>query len=550
MHGGTTRPKVFEAAAADVRPAATEEAVAQASYGPAGDYTGVEHPDGSTAKLNEKLAEWLTSGRGFTSADATDDLPPIPAGYTYLGQLAAHDLTLNSEICKLPEHSRNPVNQRDRPLLLDTLYGNVAGTEPWLADYDPTGQPLANGWPRTRFLMDTVGRQPGETRTTPPHAPVRDVGRRQAANGAPSEALIADERNDDQPMLAQLTAVFQLAHNIAMDALETEQPPSSAAESQRNFDQVRAALTYVYRNILERDYLERLLHPNVYAYYRQPTKSFLDPNLPPGTVSRDFAHAAFRIGHAMIRNDYTFANGVTHNFQTAMRHSSGVKSGETMPLGPDWIIAWSAFFKLNGSSPQMAGLIEPRFSDDLDGTSDGRNCIPDKELSLIKLDLQRGVYTGVRKIPTLIATISERLPELAATSPWLRDPTYASQTMYRWSGDREGHNSRALPQWMRDELSANPPPFLYYLVEAAVEAGGKRVGPLGSVIIADTFFRALEHVSIPTATANYSAEAAANSVFANKVPDTMAKLILWVDARLGAENKAKPGGVPGSLPFT
>lgn len=92
-------------------------------------YVGVEIGDtgqtdiASTLELFEQLAQRM-NGNAHPVGDPVFENRNIPAGYTYLAQFAAHDLTINSEdrIDLLSEASGE--NLQARPLVLDTLHGN------------------------------------------------------------------------------------------------------------------------------------------------------------------------------------------------------------------------------------------------------------------------------------------------------------------------------------------------------------------------------------------------------------------------------------------
>lgn len=517
-----------------------------------GDFRGVEQTERSNEELLEAVSSALLHDGSRTWPEPNGHVRRIPAGYTYLGQFLAHDLTDNTALCSGNAPISSPRNLRIRPLWLDTLYGpGDAANSPWLLAIDVAGNQLPPGWPKTRFVLDTVGRQPDHPRSLPAQPPARDIGRERRTastdvqSGYVGVPLIADDRNDDQPMLSQLTALFQIAHNLAMARLEKDSPPASPAQSCANFWTARLGLTFVYRRIVEEDYLERLLNKHVYDHYRKITPGFLDHAEGESVVSRDFADAAFRIGHAMVRQRYRFNSNDAPEESSflaiqALSRTSGAHSGRLVPLSAPWIVDWSLFFEFEGTEPQFANLIRPKTNRQLDGASARHHCATSNDVQepgLTCRDLSRGAQTGIRKIPTLLTQVRQRLPELARSSAWLSSNEPGRRAIHKWwtGSDMEGANTQC--DWCLTELKENPPPFLYYLIEADAETSGTRVGPLGSIILADTFFRALDYRPMPYSSSDQSLTDAANEVFGSNVPKCMSELILWVDEQLQDKDK-------------
>lgn len=567
MHGGKPGCPFANAAAAQ-----PERAVAGASmsrpgsvvpksgYGPAepGDYRGVvrggRRDDSRTDELFRAIQEHSFRGDDLEGQVLAPESEMPPAGYTYLGQFAAHDLTLSSLVGQDPKMAREPENTRKRPLLLDSLYGEPGSAHtPWLSRLDTRGKPLKPGWPATRFVLSPVGGAAMRRIEAPAGFPARDIGRAivtAPAGTSPSAydifrpgaagdvefgiPMVADPRNDDQPLIAQLTALFKIAHNLAMAALDKASPPASPAAAQRNFDTARLALTAVFRRILRDDLLGRLLDPVVYGYYRKSPR-FLDEPDDARPVSRDFAHAAYRACHAMIRPLYPFGRNI-HRLRKILDNTSAYRGGVLVPLQESWIIDWSLLFPVRGSDPARAHPLIPQFSAalrDLPLKTDRALPPPD---GLLYKDLWSGALSGVRRISTLLEQIRTRQPDLAAGSEWLRDGAKGKAAMKGWwrlSGPGDA-------AWMEKEITSNPPPLLYVLAEAAAARGGRSLGPLGSVIVADTFFRAL-------AASSSAAEEACERVFGKTPPADMPALVLWIDARMDRKHKRTASGTP--LPF-
>ncbi|MBX4299028.1 hypothetical protein K4H04_25055, partial [Mycobacterium tuberculosis] len=80
-----------------------------------------------------------------------------------------------------------------------------------------------------------------------------------------------DARNDDHAIISQLTAMFGLLHNGLVDLARRGEPVSNAnarfGAAYRRFLCARDAMTSIYRNIIAKDAMRRVLHPAVYAAY-------------------------------------------------------------------------------------------------------------------------------------------------------------------------------------------------------------------------------------------------------------------------------------------
>jgi len=531
----------------------------QIGYGPShpGDYRGVEARGGRDDARTDALFQLIQEHVFRSGAGADFDLAPErelpPAGYTYLAQFAAHDLTLSSIVGQPPGTRSEPVNARRRALLLDTIYGEPGGgPAPWLSPFDGRGRPLPAGWPATRFLLSQAGGAPLRDRPLAPGFPARDIGRAITADTAKHPAaasgvpLIADPRNDDQPLIAQITALFKIAHNLALDTLEKGSPPATAAAAHLQYDTARLALTGAYRRILRDDLLGRLLDPAVHDYYRSPRRRFLDETTGGPLVSREFAHAAFRACHAMIRGIYPFNAAATHRLRLMLDNVSAYRAGIRVPLKDSWIVDWSIFFEVDGSDPVRAHPLAPAFSAALrdvplaDAASDARTP------GLLHLDLWSGALSGMRRIRTLQGEVRRRQPDLAARHPWLEQDAPGNGAMKRWQEGFAAGIPGADAAWVKREITANPPPLLYFMIEAAQVSGGRRFGPLGSIVIADTFFKALEQAG-ESPDGDRQVKTAMKRVFGTAVPADMTSLIRWIDTNLDPRHKVSAAG--GPLPF-
>jgi Animal haem peroxidase len=206
----------------------------------------------------------------------------IPAGYTYLGQFVAHDLSRSARANLNEVIHRDRLGQRNSPGLdLDSLYGAGPGEEDF---YDGIRLRVGSTFPVDE---DGVGELPGHD------LPRRDGG----------VAAIADERNDANVAVAQTHLAFIHFHNRVVDELTGGMP-----EDER-FSAARDIVVRHYQWMVRTDYLPRVCNPAVLDdVFEGGRKAFeVDParDAVP-TMPIEFAVAAFRFGHSMLRRSYSW----------------------------------------------------------------------------------------------------------------------------------------------------------------------------------------------------------------------------------------------------
>lgn len=426
---------------------------------------------------------------GTWTEGAGRDNPAIPSGYTYLLELVAHDLVQSSAARSTnPDNGASIENLRRFPLQLTTLYGGGPSVTP--APY-AIDDPLLQT--RTGFRLGRIGSGGGAEQ------PLRDIARAggQRLDGqllaGLSEPLIADPRNDDQAVISQLTVLFQLLHNAILALLPTPNAELAYLEAaaERRFSAAREATTVIYRHVVRRDLLRRLLQPAVFARYDGGGR-FLDRQQDGMAV--EFSHAAFRIGHAMVRDTYVMNGDLPDGeaLDDLLADSSG-RAPQRMPLTPEWIVQWSKFFDLGAAPANLSQRIGPQFSGGLNSERMFPHVDETQELGLAYRDLVSAASAGLWSVDALLAEIARLTPD-AADAEWLTTPLLADAGRRRaaiseWLGAAPAQGGLARSEV--DALAADPPLPFFILFEAAHEADGTRLGTLGSIIVAETVFRAL-----------------------------------------------------------
>lgn len=466
-------------------PAATETAGNGAAAGGGRRFYSRLVPEPSPPVLNAAVIEATKSmlsaiadeRRSGNDVLPNDGFGGIPAAYTYFGQLIVHDLTRSFAV-----GDGQPVlkNLSTPSLDLDTIYGGGPRRCPHL--YVPTEKPAE--LPHEFYVGRTAPAAAGKNwrlgSGLPYDLPRIDTGCRGIGrSGKPIcvTPLIADTRNDDNLILAQLTAQFLLVHNTIARYLRTVQEQ----DSKTSYRRARHFVLKSYRQIVAHDYLEKLLLPNVHADF---VGGKLRPA--PGEVPIEFALGVARAGHAMVRNAYVINDHIEMDMNTLgeMMAFSSHHPEPNLPLPADWVVDWARLLDLSATASMSARRITP-FLAPAFVNSDMSHRVATVGGSLSYIDLWRcyehnvpsgqdcarqllgqnstDILTGARMLPTAATAKQHPADELAKVL--------------------QNHSAF---------LDATP--LSYYVAQEAAVLGdaGRRLGPLGSKILAISILGALQ----------------------------------------------------------
>ncbi len=452
------------------------------------------------ARLHRLMA---TIERRTSSVPEPRDNRNLPSGYTYLLQFIAHDMVDSVPFFGISGHTIVPDarNARAVPLMLETLYGSGPDEVPHA--YSVTQHQEESGLiPRIR--LRTGLRAPPTSSHDPspekdPYCPFRDIARNTAQKTADGQAdvssrltevMLADARNDAHALISQLTILFQLLHNHVISLIENAIAPfeetlrlPTRELAYREFQCARMVVVLIYRNIIEKDVLARILDKRVHQRYVLEKKPLLDHG---GGLPQEFSFGAFRFAHAIVRESYRLNSfspvGVT---EEALRRSALQAHFGELPIKPNWFVDWAHFFENSkGIEPNFSKRISPRYPAALSITPTE---FPEKVEGvdaggLMHRDLLSAAFAGVLSVRALIRIAQEKGIEVI-------DDFAAWETRLRgWlSSVGQLFNPNDVSRIAKD-----PPLPFFVLFEAARigrsdEAdGGQRLGPLGSVILAET----------------------------------------------------------------
>jgi hypothetical protein len=432
--------------------------------GPKGD--GRQLPEGARKRLGEAMT---VAGGGQSQ---------IPAGFTYLGQFADHDLTFDKTQVMLGTNvtPAQLLQARSPSLDLDSLYG--AGPQ------DPES---------ARFYRnDGVKLKVGKT--VGPQKAGFDLPRGDGNTAAKQrKAVIPDPRNDENLAVAQTHLAFIRFHNRVVDGL-----PAALPAAQR-FATARGIVVRHYQWMLRTDYLPRICKPSVVNdVFNNGRKAFEVGATPTDvpTMPIEFSVAAFRLGHSMIRRAYdwnvNFPDNVgTLDFLFTFSATGGNLGGDTR-LATIWIADWRRMYAFadagradlappNGVNKAMridTRLVNP-LGDLPPGSFGGTNA-------------ERGTITANLAFRNLTRAKMVRLATGQQMATFLKNKgvTLTKLTRAQIRDGNGGADLGGLTQAQRDKVLDDTPLWFYVLREAELANG--RLDGVGARIVAETFHRAME----------------------------------------------------------
>jgi hypothetical protein len=403
---------------------------------------------------------------GLGNADPGNSI--IPAVYTYFGQFVDHDVTLEAASATLPNllaQNLTPMsvsditstlkNLRKATLDLDSVYGDPAPHDPANNAKMQIGAvtPLNGG---VIPLLRPPGK--GDDNDLPREGPSADPAHDRAA-------LIGDPRNDENLIIAQLHLAFLRAHNAIVDQ------GNGVAKARR-------LLRQHYQHIVVHDFLKRICDPAIVDGILQNGNQVYDPPQGAFFLPLEYAVAAYRFGHTMVRDEYDFnLNFNTVNPQaipaslaflftfTALSGELGFGPG-TPTLPDNWIVQWENL--VDGGGP--AGLARR-----IDTTL--------AEPGLFELRTLTGQIEGGQgkrlAVRNLLRGYLLRMPTGQAVAGALGMTPLTPAELSAAAGSDEQ------VEVLDHAGFLDRTPLWYYILAEAAHGGGNRLGPVGSTLVAE-----------------------------------------------------------------
>lgn len=411
-----------------------------------------------------RLGQTMRDTGGADSGDSD-----IPAAYTYFGQFVDHDVTLETASAtadqlvapglvplSLDDIRDRIRNLRTATLDLDSVYGLPAPRDGEKMQIGPVTSLNGN----TKPLLRPVGK--GDDNDVPRE------GRAPGDIEHDRAALIGDPRNDENTVIAQMQVAFLKAHNALIDKGCT-------------FEQARTMLRQHYQHIVIEDFLPRICHPEIVREIVQNGPKIYDAMAEPFFLPLEYAVAAYRFGHSMIRTDYDFnlnfnTSGEPNTFPATLGllftfTALGGQLGDHDTLPDNWIIEWERFVDV-GAPFNRARLLDTKLVEPLFELPDMAG-VPEKgdKARLAVRNLLRGYLL---RMPT-----GQAVAGAIQAAGWPISVLTPDQIL-------EGAASEEQAQVLQESGFLERTPLWYYiLAEAAVLGSGQHLGPVGSILVAE-----------------------------------------------------------------
>ena len=185
-----------------------------------------------------------------------------------------------------------------------------------------------------------------------------DLPRETPGQGA---TLIPDPRNDENLAVAQTHLAMIRFHNRVVDTLPASVPPA------QRFQTARKIVTKHYQWMIRTDYLPRICAPvDGHDVFSNGRKAFEVGALPTSmpTMPVEFSVAAFRLGHSMIRADYSWNKNFPDATLGQLFDFSGLSGdlGGGSPLPNIWIADFRRLFNFGEASRQNLVVPASKFN--------------------------------------------------------------------------------------------------------------------------------------------------------------------------------------------
>lgn len=414
--------------------------------------------------VNQVLMGKLGDMMGDVGRDTLAD-SIIPAGFTYVGQFVDHDVTFDvSSSIEASTDARTINNMRSPSLDLDSLYSRGPALDPFLYVFPSSGNLTA-----IRFLLGT-------------NKPTQQGGPGGSAGGggmqiqkdfdvprmhnpldpaaSTNTAVIGDPRNDENIIISQFHQAMLRLHNKVVDLLVL------AGFGGDIFVEARKIVTHHYQWAVINDFLTRVCGS---AAMTSAISGVAAPKGSPFCMPVEFAVAAYRFGHSMIRNGYWLS--FVHPGASLAQVFSFNRNPD-LPVLSDRVVDFNAFFDTGIAVPvnNKARKIDSILANGLESIPGGSGIMA----VLATRNLRRGLALG--------------LPSGQGMAGFFGIPAMTAAQL-----------TQGLPADELGVLNSNggillqkTPLWYYVLREAAVLQNGEQMGPVGAKIVADTFVRMLK----------------------------------------------------------
>jgi hypothetical protein len=417
--------------------------------------------DQPTRDLLGELGQFMGSSVPSGGVDSS-----IPAGFTYFGQFVDHDVTFDTSSSLDAATDATTINNMRSPSLdLDSVYGRGPALNAFLYRFPSGAEPpsairlvLGSNTKKGAGGPGGAGGFGGMKEQTDFDLP-RIVNPLNPALST-NTAIIGDPRNDENLIVCQFHHAMLKFHNEVVDGLVKAAFPGDI------FTEAKRIVTHHYQWAVVKDYLKRV------CGQAAVDAALASVNAPTGSefsMPVEFAVAAYRFGHSMIRERY-WLSFVQPG--ASLADVFAFNRAPNLPVLSNWVVDFNAFFDtgfvvpVNNKAMKIDSVLAPGLAN-LPGLSGAM-------AQLATRNLLRGLAMG---LPS-----GQGMAGHFGVAPM----TAAQLTQGLGAGEVALLNKNG------GVLLQKTPLWYYCLREAAVLQAGEQLGPVGGRIVAETFVRMLK----------------------------------------------------------
>jgi hypothetical protein len=406
-------------------------------------FPGCEQSNISKEDINKLIAEMSANSRNT-------NLSNILAGFTYLGQMIAHDIV---------KSTNNPNGRKinKASMMLESIYGDECFNEQ---------NDIFNSYGHFKF-SDPV--QCNDIRCEN-----LDLFRKDG------KVIIPEKRNDENFLVSQLHLFWQRLHNKILTNLNIGNNCGLKKKNNKH-DKIEFAKEMViklFQQVVIEDYLYNILDLETYLTYIDLLKSgskdlffYLDKD-DMDEVPLEFSHAVFRFGHSMVRNSYEVSKGKVVDLKDLFNIHH-------CPIHVNFLVNWFDFFGIGNLD---VSTIKSFRIDDV--IVNPMQEIPNKN-PIIQLNLEAGFKSNLPSGFQLLDHILTNHKD-AALRLKLDTKEYSNivgNIKCKVQNSYSCINFEDTPLW------------LYILIEADLTSGNT-LGKLGSAIVAEVIIKSIQQADI------------------------------------------------------
>ena len=386
-----------------------------------------------------------------TKSSSGGKVSEIHAGYTYFGQMIAHDIVRST-------NKEKPRKLSNACLMLESIYGDKTFNDSFtIFDEDDKflfSQPIGSDF-KNYFNMDLLRKD--------------------------GEVVIPDKRNDENYLISQLHLFWQKFHNIIPEnQLFKEYCKGRELENDGPFELAREMVIRTFQQITIEDYLYNILDIDIYKAYMKKLNTdgslfFYENSDDFKEVPLEFSHAAFRFGHSMVKSFYK-VNG--RNIKPLSLFE--LFNPYHKPIHTNQIIDWNRFF---GDIHEKENF---EFADIINDTIvNPMNNIFDEINPIVRINLSAcnnaSLASGTQLLNYLRKYHKQEVKELKLDDKEF-DIDFAK---------------REFKEYRDKNISLDQIPlWLYILLESSYQNNNQRLGKLGSMIVAEVVLHSIKSAKI------------------------------------------------------